>query len=189
MSKDLSFTDVIILAFIMLIGLTETIHLLNLFADVDFSATMMIPAVAALGGIFTLSVFGVVRVFMDFRKWRMPDVVFLLILISQIAFLLFGGFVYRQNDMTPETVRSFLQTQGVYLVNPLTGAPYTTGIPTRYKILCLPSLYASLCGLLSVDAAVMVRKIVPLAVLVLSYVSFRSLGSALFSEDEDKRKW
>ncbi len=112
----------------------------------------------------------------------------LLIMLSQVLFLLFGGQVYLKGDMTVETVGSFLATDSVYQVNPMTGAPYEIGMPLRLQILGLPGMYGFLCSVTGISPITMVGVIIPVVVLIFSYLAFGLLGQALFPE-ESKKQW
>ena len=117
------------------------------------------------------------------------------VLIFAPALLLFGlqtayillGTPFLQGDMTVETVNSFLQTDGIYQVNPMTGSPYQGGIPLRLKILALPSLYGGLCRFFSLNPQEVVWRFVPCVTLACFYGAFSCLGRCLFPEDEKKR--
>lgn len=113
---------------------------------------------------------------------------FALLVIYQIVTISSADSVYRVGDMTVETVESFLETDGVYRVNPLTGQSYEAGVPLRIRILCLPTLYGILCRVFGLRAAEMVWSIVPLYVLLLSYLAFWTLARTLFSGEKDKEK-
>ena len=82
-----------------------------------------------------------------------------------------------------ETVESFLVSDGIYQVNPMTGMPYAEGMPLRLKILCLPTLYGSLCRWTGLEPGLMVQRIVPMAVLLGSYGAFSLLGRTLFPQE------
>lgn len=112
---------------------------------------------------------------------------FLAVAASQLIFICAGDTMYREKDMTVETVGSFLVSDTVYQVNPMTGMPYLEGMPLRWKILCLPTLYGSLCRLTGLRPELVVWTIVPVAVLAGSYTAFAVLGKALFPEDGKKR--
>ncbi len=112
--------------------------------------------------------------------------IFGLLVLSQVIFLLAGGGLYRQGDMTVETVGSFLYADQVYQVNPLTGNAYQGGIPVRLKILCLPSLYGMLCRLFSLDPGTVVWWVMPLVTLACSYGAFYNVGRCLFPGDRKK---
>lgn len=104
----------------------------------------------------------------------------MLLFLSQLAFILIGQGHYLQGDMTVETVGSFLETGQIYQINPLTGHPYAGGIPARLKILCLPALYGSLCKILELSPGTVVWTIIPTVVLISSYVAFYALACSLF---------
>ncbi len=114
--------------------------------------------------------------------------VLLLMVIYQITTITSGECVYRAGDMTAETVESFLSTDGVYQVNPLTGRPYEIGVPLRIQVLCLPTLYGILCRIFGLPVTTMVWKLVPLHVLLMSYSAFDTIGRALFAEDKKGKR-
>lgn len=89
--------------------------------------------------------------------------------------------------MTVETVGSFLETDGIYQVNPMTGQAYTEGMPARLKILCLPSLYGFFCRLSGLTPERVVTAVVPVWVFVSSYAAFSCVGKCLFPESRKKR--
>lgn len=113
---------------------------------------------------------------------------FALLVIYQIVTISSADSVYRVGDMTVETVESFLETDGVYRVNPLTGQAYEAGVPLRIRILCLPTLYGILCRVFGLQAAELVWRIAPLYLLLLSYLAFWTLARTLFSGEKDKEK-
>ncbi len=108
---------------------------------------------------------------------------FAMILLSQLLYLCIGQNRYRQGDMTVETVGSFLAADGIYHVNPMTGFPFAEGIPLRLKILCLPTLYGSICRIFGLDSKVVVWEIVPMITLLSCYAAFASLGRCLFPDE------
>lgn len=125
----------------------------------------------------------------DFTPYfALITMVFVLLVIYQIVTVSSGNNVWRSGDMTVETVESFLEADGVYRVNPLTGQAYELGIPLRIQILCLPTLYGILCRILGLQAVELVWKLIPLLVLLLSYLAFWTLAKALFAEEKDREK-
>lgn len=107
---------------------------------------------------------------------------FLILFTWQIMTIVSQEGLYRTGDMTAETVVSFLETDGVYMVNPLTGRAYESGIPMRIRILCLPTFYSALCRVFGIGGTVLVWQIVPVMVLCLSYAVFWLLGKSLFRD-------
>lgn len=114
--------------------------------------------------------------------------VFMLLVIYQIVTVMSGNSVYRSGDMTVETVESFLETDGIYQVNPLTGQNYELGVPLRIRILCLPTLYGILCRIFGLQAVELVWRLVPIFVLFLCYLAFWTLAKALFVGEKDREK-
>ena len=112
---------------------------------------------------------------------------FVLMAFAQLAFVLWNTGVYTQGDMTAETVGSFIQTDSVYLVDPMTGQPYAAGMPTRLKILCLPALYGFFCKLTGLQPDAVVTTAVPAMVFVSSYAAFYCVGASLFPDSGKKR--
>lgn len=110
--------------------------------------------------------------------------VFALLVIYQIVTITSGDYIYRAGDMTAETVQSFLETDGVYRVNPLTGRAYEGGIPFRIQILCLPTLYGILCQIFGLPVTELVWKLIPLHVLLMCYLVFGRMAHALLPEEK-----
>lgn len=111
----------------------------------------------------------------------------LLLAASQAGFILFGADIYTQGDMTAETVGSFLRTGSIYGENPLTGGLLEEGMPSRMKVLCLPTLYASLCRLLHLTPRFLVWKAVPVVTLLGSYAAYVCLGRSLIPGSRRER--
>ena len=88
-------------------------------------------------------------------------------------------------DETLETVATFLTGQKMYTINPLTGSAYAEGLPSRYKILCLPGFYAVLCEAFGTSPADLVRSIMPGFWFVSGLFAMTALSKTLFSEAKD----
>lgn len=125
-----------------------------------------------------------------YKVWGKERTVFLLFGLSvllQIVVLVTGREFYRTGDATLETVNSFLVSDGIYQVNPMTGQAYTLGIPFRLEILSLPSLYGGLCRLSGLSANQVVLEVVPIVVLAAAYLTYERLGEALFGREKWKK--
>lgn len=118
---------------------------------------------------------------------RLPWLAFGLLLIGQLIYVITRQGVYVDGDMTLETVGSFLESDQVYQINPMTGRTYTLGMPLRLKILCLPTLYGALCSLFGVEAEMLVYGMIPSFVLVAGYIAYGTVAKNLFPEDIGKR--
>lgn len=118
------------------------------------------------------------------QKWF--AVAFGISVLLQLVMIVTGQAIYRQGDMTVETVQSFLTTDEIYQVNPLTGQAYTAGMPFRIRILGLPSLYGAICRSFSLAPEELVWQLVPAIVLMAAYLTYGCLGKILLSKD---KKW
>ena len=106
---------------------------------------------------------------------------FLLLAGMQAFSILTGTRVYSEYDVTLETVTSFLRSGTMFTCNPLTGLPYEQGMPSRLKILCLPSAFAGICQICNASPELVVWKMIPILTLAAAYLAYRSLARALFS--------
>lgn len=187
--------DSLLTGWTAVIGAAEAVHLLGVFRGLSLKTCTFL-----LGGILICmtSVMAAVFLISGRREKKTPGGkwdkrLFLSILppallfLSQAVFLLLQGGVCLKKDMTLETVASFLYTDGIYQVNPLTGAPYAGGIPLRLKILCLPTFYSILCKLFSLEPQTAVWQAVPCITLVCSYGAFFCLGRTLFPESRKRQ--
>lgn len=80
-----------------------------------------------------------------------------------------------------------LISDGIYTVNPMTGFPFEEGMPLRLRILCLPTLYAAVCRFTGIPVQTLVYSIVPMLVLLLSYLVYSRFAVYFFPEDEKKQ--
>lgn len=185
----------------IIVGLAEAAHLSAVFLGHSFSdctvlwlALQAVLLTAAVGHGIVKKSRGTIsgeagRLFRTKPGWSdwALCIVFAGIVMSQLVFILSAGDVYRQGDMTVETVNSFLETNEVYSVNPITGRPYTGGIPRRLKILCLPALYGSICRITGLPAQIVVWKLAPVLTLLGCYFAYGILARSLFPDNEKKQ--
>lgn len=195
MAEKYSVADMIPATAVVIIGAAELAHLCGAFLHKSFGfCTAVFGAAAAAAVLLTV----VATLLIQGRRkqakkkatiaeWALLGL-FLAVVATQILFLLGNREVYRQGDMTVETVGSFLQTDAVYQVNPMTGNAYQQGIPSRLRILCLPTLYGALCSLLGLSPQLLVWRVVPLLTLTGCYGAYSALGSCLFSGDRRKKR-
>lgn len=185
----------------VIVGLAEAAHLSAVFLGRTFSdctviwlalqATML---VAAVGRAIVRRCRGGVTEKIGKRFWAkfgLADWVLSILLVcviaSQLAYIFAADGGYRQGDMTVETVNSFLETNEVYSVNPITGRPYTGGIPLRLKILCLPALYGNICRITGLSPQIAVWKLVPVLTLLSCYLAYSVLARSLFPDNVKKQ--
>lgn len=201
MWKNSSWEDGLLTGVILLIGTAELSHLWGVFLNRPFSECVMVFAVSAGTLLAAAVVLEAVRRRKRGQRGRSLDksilkgdlgelfllLVLGLIILGQIYFTASGRNIYRQGDMTVETVGSFLQSNGIYRINPLTGAAYREGIPLRLKILCLPALYGAICSIFRLSPREAVWQVVPVITLLGCYTAYSCLGKCLFPEGRKRR--
>lgn len=194
MEKRDSFADVTVLFFIMAIGAAEAAQLFGVFFHRTVSECTVIFGVLAVLSAIALLILTVFRHRGDQVRClslseKIPLALLAFIAVSQILFMLIGKNVYVQGDMTVETVRSFLQTDAVYQVNPMTGRAYEEGLPSRIEILCLPMLYAALSSIFHIKPDVLVLYVIPVITLMCCYGAYSCLAKGLFPGDRSRQLW
>lgn len=197
--RTFGLADALITGELIIIGLAVAAHVAAVFTGQSFSRCGIIFLILlgiALAAVGCLLVYGKVSGNRTNQKVRTdrPDQVqkilsgaFLLMALAQLAYVLWNAGVYTRGDITVETVGSFLQTDGIYLVNPMTGQAYTAGIPSRLKILCLPTLYGIFCRLSGLSPEAVVTAAVPVMTFVSCYAAFYCVGISLFPDSRKKR--
>jgi len=193
--------DCLITGWLVTIGLAEGVHLAAVFLGWPFSRVAQLWMVATIavavvcGGVFLL----IERREPVHRRQQLIKkeitplrfglfLAFALPVIWQIVTIVSQESVYRTGDLIVETVESFLQTNAVYEVNPLTGRAYTAGIPLRIRILGLPTFYGVLCAIFGLSGVDLVWKYIPVFVLLLSYSAYRLIAETLFDKKNEKDK-
>ena len=191
--------EVLPAGFCVLIGATQVCHLAAVFLRWSVSRTVLLW-VAVL---FALAVAGVIVLVISRTRqtstkgscsvgaWKMSEQLlagaFALSVVFQMIMIMTGDKSCNTGDMTLEMVRTNLAQDQFYSINPLTGQPYTAGVPIRLKILCLPSLYTFICRLTGLDPELVVCRLVPVTVLAVSYFAYSVLGKILFGNDRTGR--
>lgn len=122
-----------------------------------------------------------------FQKYPIWCLVTGAIILFQIIWHIYMHEPWRDLDITMETVKTMLKEGFWSNVNPMTGQPYTVGVPSRYKILVLPYVYALICKLTGVSPELLVYELVPMAVLVISYFIYSRWAVALYPEERKKQ--
>lgn len=189
--------------FVCCIGIFAAGHLAGVFMDrsVSFCGKIIIGLLAVL------TAFSVVSIAAGLRKKQFLSkpmggmcrdkmaaggaIMFAALAAVQIYIICAGSAPQAAGDITLETVNSFLVSDGIYTVSPLTGKPYG-GPPLRYEILCLPTVYTLLCRWFNLAPDLLVNKIIPLVVMGTAFLAYSLLGSALFGREKasaGKRMW
>ena len=187
-----------VLGGIVCIGGTEVAHVAGLFLDLSLMNISCILGASLVG----LALIALLLLIFDWWKQRDQELTkcpanertmfpfaFIVVVFLQALFVFCREPIVIPGDIIPETVQSFLSEDGIYRVMPLTGTVSEMGMPLRYKILCLPTLYAVLCHGFGTEASLLVCHIIPLAVMGGTYISFYYLSGMLFSRNDIKNRY
>lgn len=185
-------SDIILTGGIILIGLAEAAHLTAVITGWSFSRCANIFAIGILGLSVMFAAFLIVKrrsiPRFELREGKkLPWLFFAVLALGELAYVAAMQGVCIEGDMTLETVVSFLETDAVYQVNPLTGNPYSPEMPLRLKILCLPTLYSSLCRYFGIVPERLVYGIIPVLVLLAAFLVYYGLAAYFFPDDSAKR--
>ncbi len=198
--RNFNWTDALLTGCLVCIGLAEAAHLAGLFLNWSFSMCAGLFGAAAI----VAGIPGTVILLRDFfsrrsskRKRQQNKKTSLLyqilivlsgiLILLQIILILMRTEIYVEGDITLETVNSFLETNQIYQVNPLTGAELREDMPLRIKILGLPTLYGSMCRLFHQDARQVLWHIIPAFALLCGYLVYFQLGGILFSKSKERQ--
>lgn len=188
--------DALLTGGIAVIGLAEAVHLTAVFRHLSLGfctaafgvLTILLTIVSLAVSLFSHSPNKPKLGKLSLAKHTLLLLIPASILLSQLAYIVLAGGVYLSRDMTLETVMSFLHTNGIYQVNPVTGAAYEAGIPLRVEILCLPTLYSVLSRIFHVEAKALVWTAVPCVTLICSYSAFYCVGRELFPDSVKRQE-
>ena len=145
-------SDLLIRGCLIIIGLTEVAHLAGCLLGWSFLAVTELLlaeiAVAVLAWILSgliahkkaiaVSAIAVKPAPENSKtsgRQQILTVVLAFFILLQVLWILTGGRVWTDGDMTLETVNTFLKENSIYTVDPLTGEPYTQGMSFRLKLL------------------------------------------------------
>lgn len=196
---DITAAEGFVLGTIVCIGLVQVGHMAGLFMNLSLKNVGIF-----LGGLCLFFVIGSLAVLLAmlikqrerFTLWggrkkekTILPFVFIALALFQMLFVFCMKPLDTPGDITLETVQSFLAEDGIYRVMPLTGTVSESGMPLRYKILCLPTLYAMLCRAFQVEASLLVCHIIPVIVLAGMYFSYYHLSGVLFGKEAIKKRY
>ncbi len=121
---------------------------------------------------------------------RKTDIIFLSIFVLLLFALQLGVSFYFspivQEDNTMEIVQTTLTTNGIYLYNSMTGQLSVNGIAMQGKFMALPLFYAYVCHVFHMDPGFLLYRIVPVWILILSYLVYAHLAQQMFRTEEGK---
>lgn len=129
----------------------------------------------------------------SFSKWKQEKPETGLLLLCLILFVAGCVRIFMlqpdvTGDFTLETIRTTLSTNTIYEYNSLTGRLIEEGMPIRQEILTLPFFGAFLCRMFGADAQLVVYKVLPCFVLLLSLFTAYFLAEHLFMNNRKSRQ-
>ncbi len=196
---EITISEGFVLGSITCIGLTEVIHMIGMLGNLELVQVkallgISVIALSCLAAVFIVTLFvkqkGRFGIFLKKKNERtLVPFLFLVMLLVQLLFVYCMQAMVTPGDIILETVQSFLAEEGIYRVMPLTGEVSELGLPLRYKILCLPTLYSVLCMGFHVEAQLLVGNIIPVVVLTGMYFSFYYLSGVLFGKKSIRKRY
>lgn len=188
-----SFSDSYLLGIIVCIGMTEVVHAVGLFSKMSLSVTgLMLSVLVTIVSMLCIMINShsyfkdksrYPRRIVEGKASSIVFITFLMLVGVQALFIYCFQVPVTSGDIMLETVQSFLTEDGIYRVLPLTGMASEQGMPVRFTILCLPTLYALLAKGFGVEAQLMVCHIVPIVILSATYLAYYRLSATLFGKD------
>lgn len=182
--------------------LAEIAHLYALFLHKPFHVCAQVMAILFGGALMAV----VLRGIFEARKRKQGSAqkgerrFFKLLKVYPYLFLVIGGLIvfqvitnfwihlpYLKNNITGEMVQSMLFSDTIYGVNPMTGQPFTDGMPLRLQILTVPTLFAAICRWTGIPVQTFVYSIAPMMVLVLSYLVYSRFALYFFPNEGKKQ--
>lgn len=194
--KFIGFADCFVCGFLGCIGITQMAHCIGLFGKMSLKSTGKIWLVLLV----SFSILMAVVAFLGNRKNKFQSkealrrspvekrisLIVLGLFLAQSLYIFCKEPITVPGDIIPETVQSFLAQDGIYQVMPLTGGQSELGIPLRYTILCLPTLYAVIADIFKTEAELVIYYVIPMVVLGASYLAYFCLGKSLFGKSRLK---
>lgn len=203
--SEIGFADLYVTGFVLCIGTAQVAHLAGSLMDMSIKKVSVLWAGLSVT-LFAGWLFFWCKAYLQnaparqlrrhimekqsrqaIRCQRVIPLVFLVLLFFQLFWLFCIQRVNTAGDIMQETVATFLREDGIHKVNPLTGQAYVNPISLRYRIVGLPTLYASICSLCKITPALLVCHVVPLFVLAGCYLAYYELSGVLFPEHLGKR--
>lgn len=198
--NKISTIDKIILGSFIILGVAEASHISTFFLHKSFTVCNLVMGVFCSVLIFASLVFCMWKSFREKKTKQVveigtkngnPNIGLGVLILGLVIFQIIWNFYmhepYIQEDITIETVQTIRSTNTVYEINPLTGSAFTEGMPLRLKILVLPVLYAMLSQWTNLSPQTICYEIVPILVLILSYLVYSRWAVFLFQEDKKKQ--
>ncbi len=112
-------------------------------------------------------------------------ILIVLLFIAQIGVAFYFAPIV-QEDNTMEIVQTTLTTNSIHMYNSMTGQASVNGIAMQGKFMVLPLFYAYICRIFRMNPAVLLYRVIPVWILLVSYLVYAHLAQQLFRTEEDK---
>lgn len=183
-------SDLLIRGCLIIIGLTEVAHLAGCLLGWSFLAVTELLLAEIAVAVLVLILFGLIAhkkaIAVSAIAGKTVAAALGFLILLQVLWILTGERVWTDGDMTLETVNTFLKENSIYTVDPLTGEPYTQGMPFRLKLLCLPTLYGTISRWSGMAPETVVYRLIPCLTLCMGYLAYGRLGAVLFDHNREK---
>ena len=197
--SSIGFPDCVVCGFLGCIGIFQMAHGIGLFGKMSLSRTGSVLVILLIGCTMLMaivSLIGIIKnrfqhcksIFYEAVPAALP-LFFLGLFLVQSLFVFCRNPIIISGDITLETVQSFLVHDGIYRVMPLTGMQSDMGMPLRYTILCLPTVYAIVADKFNLDPQLVVCHIIPVLVLGVTYLAYFRLSESLFGKEKLKERY
>ena len=197
--QRISFSDSYLLGWIFCIGMGEVAHVVGLLGGLSLTQTGLLLRIATIVAVvlaLLVLIRGILkkkeRYTLRLRGEKVSNFLplsFLGLFFVQALLIYCREPLVTAGDITLETVQSFLAQDGIYRVLPLTGMVSEQGMPLRYTILGLPTMYAALSQMFGVEPLLLICHIIPIVVLGVANLAYYRLSSALFGEKKLRQRF
>lgn len=197
---DMTVSEGCVLGLMVCIGISETVHAAGYFLNwslqkcVDIWGILLIAVAIFSAILFFWRIKGQfkerIALCKGYRSEKTPaPFVFLGFVLLQMVLIYCTRPLFTEGDITLETVQSFLAEDGIYRVLPLTGKVSEAGMPMRYGILCLPTVYAMLSAIFGVSPELLICHMIPVVITGIAYMSYYFLSGVLFGKEELRKRY
>lgn len=178
----------------VLLGCAEAAHLIVLMTSRSLQTYTILCSVFVLAGLFAYT--GCFFVWYHNQKkqgrrreaFHASPYMAVFAVMALITVYHFGkGYVPDLQDAVYELVIGNLESGSIMTVHPFTGQIGEETMPMRMQILFLSSFYSGLITVSQQSQYIIMCKVVPMCIWVLSMLMYMAFARKLFGEDRDKR--
>lgn len=179
----------------VLLGCAEAAHLITIITNKSLQTYTTLCSVLVLAGLFAY-----IGIFIFWYRSRKKNVTYtkkvtfspVMLVFALLAgvtiYRLFSGYVPDLQDAVYEIVIGNLESGSIMTVHPFLGIDVEAGVPMRFRILGLSSLYSALITFSQQSQYMIMCKMVPLVVWGLSMLIYWAFAEEFFHGNRHK-KW